>query len=110
MVIQKNCDFIKSASAPKISKSFFNATGDVLTVQIMGDDGVYYIEGRNNSKFDWAPLAGINLSDFTVAKNGCTKAGVYEFGIVGIREIRARVESTSGEVSLFGQIISTEET
>ena len=42
-------------------------------------------------------------------RGGFTKPGMYEIGIVGIREIRARIESVSGDVSMFGQIISTEE-
>lgn len=110
MVIQKNCEFVKNTNAPIVSKIFPNATGDILTLQISGDDGKYYLEGRNNPDFDWTPLAGINLSDFSAVREGFTKAGIYEIGIVGIRELRVRVESTLGNVSLFGQIISTEET
>lgn len=110
MVIQKNCEFVKNSSTPIVSKEFPNATGDVLTLQISGADGVYYIEGRNSSKLDWVPLAGINLSDFSAVRGIFTKAGLYEIGIVGIREVRARVESALGNVSIFGQIISTEET
>jgi hypothetical protein len=49
MVIQKNCDFVKNASAPIVSKTFVNASGDVLTLQISGADGLYHLEGRNNS-------------------------------------------------------------
>ena len=110
MVIQKNCEFITNANTPIVSKHFPNSTGDILTLQISGANGVYYIEGRNKTKLDWVPLAGINLSDFSAVRDGFTKAGIYEIGVVGIRELRARVESTEGNVSLFGQIISTEET
>lgn len=110
MVIQKNCEFIKNSSTPIVSKVFPNSTGDILTLQISGADGLYYLEGRNHSKNDWVSLAGINLSDFSAVRDGFTKAGMYEIGIVGVRELRVRVESTLGKVSLFGQIISTEET
>ena len=110
MVIQKNCEFVKNSSTPIVSKPFPNAAGDVLTLQISGADGVYYVEGRNRSSHDWVPLAGINLSDFSAIRGKFTSAGLYELGIVGIRELRVRVESVSGEVTIFGQIISTEET
>ena len=109
MVIQKNCEFVKNSSAPIVSKPFPNATGDVLALQISGANGVYHIEGRNNRFGNWVSLAGINLSDFSAQRGGFTKEGLYEIGIVGVRELRARVESTEGNVSLFGQIISTEE-
>lgn len=110
MVIQKNCDFVTNVDAPIVSKSFSNASGDTLTLQISGANGDYIIEGRNSSNADWVPLAGINLSDFSATKGVFTKAGLYEIGIVGVRELRARVERTEGNVSLFGQIISVEET
>jgi hypothetical protein len=89
---------------------FPNATGDTLTLQITGADGVYHLEGRNNRKGDWTSLAGINLSDFSAVRGGFTKAGMYEIGIMGVRELRVRVESIMGEVSIFGQIMSSEET
>ena len=111
MVIQSNCNFFENVNAPTVSKVFSNAHGDTLSLQISGANGKYYIEGRNNAKGDWVPLAGINLSNFTPAKGQFTEAGIYEIGVVGIRELRARVESTAGgKVSIFGQIISTEET
>ena len=110
MVIQKNCEFVKNSNTPIVSKSFPNATGDVLTLQISGADGTYYVEGRNSQHHDWVPLAGINLSDFSAVRGKFLKAGLYEIGIVGIREVRVRVESVSGNVSIFGQMISTEET
>ena len=111
MVIQKNCEFVKNSSAaPIVSKTFPNSTGDVLTLQISGANGVYHLEGRNSAHGDWISLAGIDLSNFSAQSGGFVKAGIYEIGIVGIRELRVRVESTEGNVSLFGQIISTEET
>lgn len=109
MVIQKNCEFIKNSDSPVVSKVFHNSTGDALTLQISGDTGVYVVEGRNNSQYDWVPLGGINLTDFSAVKGAFSKSGVYEIGIVGIRELRVRVEETSGSVSIFGQIISTQE-
>ena len=110
MVIQKNCEFVKNTSTPIVSKTFPNATGDVLTLQISGASGKFYLEGRNSSSGDWFPLAGINLSNFAAIKGCFTEAGIYEIGIVGIRETRVRVEEVNGNVTIFGQIISTEET
>ena len=109
MIIQKNCDFVTNIDSPIISKVFPNSSGDILSLQISGNEGMYYIEGRNNSDGDWVSLAGINLSDFSAVRGGFTKPGLYELGIIGIRQIRARVESASGNVSIFGQIISSEE-
>lgn len=110
MVIQRNCKFIENTSTPTVSKTFFNATGDTLTVQIDGAEGIYAIEGRNSANGAWYPLAAINLSNFAAMRDGLNAPGVYEIGIVGIRELRAKVDSVQGQVSIFGQIISTEET
>jgi len=110
MVIQQNCNFIENASAPIVSKTFSNAASDTLTLQISGANGKYYLEGRNNSMGDWFALAGISLSDFSAHRGVFTKAGIYEIGVVGIREVRVRIESVEGNVSIFGQMISTEET
>lgn len=110
MVIQKNCEFVKNSSTPIVSKIFPNAAGDTLSLQISGADGLYHLEGRNNSNHEWVSLAGINLHDFSATRGGFTKAGLYEVGIVGVRELRVRVENVLGNVSVFGQIISTEET
>ena len=111
MVIQKNIEFLKGMSTPTVSKTFPNSTGDILSIQISGDfSGAAYIEGRNRRENDWVQLAGISLSDFSVARNGFSKAGMYEIGIVGIRELRARIDGVEGNVTIFGQIISTEET
>ena len=110
MIIQKNCEFVKNSNTSIISKIYPNSNGDILALQISGANGVYHLEGRNNSNNDWVSLAGINLSDFSAVRGNFTKAGLYEIGIVGVRELRVRVESVEGEVSIFGQIISTEET
>ena len=110
MVIQKNCEFVRNSSTPIVSRPFSNANGDTLTLQITGANGVYHLEGRNTSKGEWTSLAGINLSDFSAVRGGFTKAGIYEIGVIGIRELRVRVESAEGNVSIFGQIISAEET
>lgn len=109
MVIQKNCDFITNSNTPTVSKIFSNSSGDTLALTISGANGVYHLEGRNNSSYDWIPLAGINLSDLSVVRGAYTQAGVYEIGIVGIRELQVRVASIEGDVSIFGQIISTGE-
>ena len=110
MVIQKNCDFVTNVNSPIVSKAFSNPQGDVLTLSITGANGKYYLEGRNSSKSDWFSLAGINLGDFTPVIGGFTKAGIYEIGIVGMREVRVRIEQIEGNVTIFGQMISTEET
>lgn len=109
MIIQSNCKFFDNTNTPTVSKTFQNAAGDVLSLQIFGADSVIHIEGRNSMRGDWVPLAGINLSDFSIAKGTYTKSGLYEIGIEGVRMIRARLESTSGNVSAMGQIISTGE-
>lgn len=110
MIVLGNCKFANNTRTPIVSKTFFNAHGDVLSLQIDGADGVYHIEGRSNPKGEWVSLAGINLNDFSAVKGGFKTAGIYELGIGSIRELRARIESTSGNVTIFGQIISMEET
>lgn len=110
MVIQKNAEFFKGMNTPTVSKTFPNSQSDVLSIQIDGNfTGLIHVEGRNHRGGNWISLAGIDLSDFSAVRGGFTKPGMYEIGIVGIREIRARIESVSGDVSMFGQIISTEE-
>lgn len=109
MVIQQNCEFATKATSPIVSKVFFNSTGDILAIQIQGANGIYHIEGRNASDYEWHDIAGINLSDFSVARKGYFKAGIYELDLAGIRQVRARIESVEGEVSIIGQIISTGE-
>lgn len=109
MIIQKNCEFVTNISGPITSPIFANGVGDILSLQVSGSNGEYYIEGRNNRKGDWCPLAAINVGDLTVARNGIVKPGLYEVGIIGARELRVRVVSTEGFVSIFGQIISSEE-
>lgn len=109
MVIQSNCKFIENANTPIVSRIFPNAQGDVLSLQISGANGVCHLEGRNSRQGDWVSLAGIDLSNLQLVTGGFKKAGVYELGIVGIRELRARLESAEGDISVFGQIISTGE-
>lgn len=110
MVIQSNIRFIEHAKAPIVSRTFFNPTGDILSLQISGASGSVKLEGRARKDADWVTLAGIGLADFSVARDGFTKPGIYEIGIIGVRELRARVDSADGDISVFGQIISTEET
>lgn len=109
MVIQKNLNFVSNTTIPVLSKTFINASGDVLSLEIKGN-GVIYIDGRLQDDSDWFSIAGINLSDFSVSKDGFTKPGLYEIGVIGIRQLRARVEAVQDNVSVYGQIISSEET
>ena len=111
MVIQKNCRFVKNQDSPIVSDIFSNTSSDLMSLQIDGSFSACLIklEGRTNSDAEWTSLAGINLSDFAMAKT-FTKAGIYELGIIGIREVRVEVLSVSGgTVSVFGQMISSEE-
>jgi len=45
MVIQKNLNFVSNTTIPVLSKTFINASGDVLSLEIKGN-GVIYIDGR----------------------------------------------------------------
>ena len=113
MIIQSNINFVKDIDTPTVSKPSFNHNSDTLSIQVSGDftSGLIHIEGRMNKAGNWVSLAGINLNDFNAVRNGITKAGLYEFSVVSVRELRARVEAISGgKVSVFGSIISTEET
>lgn len=110
MVIQSNIKFIEHAKAPIVSRTFFNPTGDILSLQISGASGSVKLEGRARKDADWVTLAGISLADYALVRDGFTKPGIYEIGIIGIRELRARVDSMDGDISVFGQIINSEET
>ena len=109
MVIQKICRFISNTTSPIVSKIFPNPYADTLTLQIDGANGLYHVEGRTSAHDAWVSLAGIDLGELTAVRGGFTKAGIYELGVVGIREIRVRVERVDGEVSVSGQLISAEE-
>lgn len=112
MVIQRDAKFFENQTTSNISSTFVNPLADILTVQVSGDfnAGVLKIEGRNNNKGEWISLAGINLTNLSVSTDGITEKGIYEFGIIGIREVRANLESISGSISVYGQLISAEET
>lgn len=112
MIIQKKFTFCENQTAPFISVTTYNPLSDILIVQIDGTftDSLIKIEGRSNNVSSWVPLAGINLSNFSVAKNGITQAGMYEFGVIGIREIRLNLEQINGDVTVTGQLINAEET
>lgn len=112
MIIQSNLHLAKNISAPTVSKIYANHTGDTLSLQISGNftSGVFHIEGRAHPAGAWVSLAGINLSDFSVSRGGFTQSGLYEIGIAGVREIRSNIEAINGTVTLFGQILSMEET
>lgn len=113
MIIQKNTTFFNTASEPAISKAVFNVASDTLSLQVDGDftNGTFYIEGRNSTEGEWYPIAAVDLTHLTVYRNGLTQPGLYEFAIVSVREIRARIaEIEGGTVSISGQLIATEET
>ena len=112
MIIQKKITFCNNQTAPFISNVYFNPLSDVLSIQVDGDfsEAIIKLEGRSNNTNLWVSLAGINLSDFSVAKKGISQPGLYEFGVIGIREFRINVEQINGSVTISGQLINAEET
>lgn len=112
MIIQKKIIFCDNQTAPFISPANFNPLSDILSIQVDGDfsDALIKLEGRSNGSNPWVSLAGINLSDFSVAKKGISKPGLYEFGVIGIREFRVNIEQINGSVTISGQLINAEET
>ena len=112
MVIQSNLPFAINVTSPTVSKSFMNAASDVLALQIDGSftSAQVRIEGRITKGAEWTPLAAIDLSTFAAVKEDLTAAGLYEFGVTSVRELRANVISVSGgPITVYGQLISTEE-
>ena len=112
MMVQSTCKFAKNISSPVISKVFSNAEGDILTIQISGNfsSGIIYIEGRNDPSGDWVSLAGISLKDFSLWTDGFEETGLYEIDIIGVRELRANIKQIiNGNISIYGQIISSQE-
>lgn len=108
MIILTNCNFANTNQS-LTSATVYNFAGDTLALQISGAKGIFHLEGRNAISGDWTPLAGINLSNLTVVPGKFTQPGLYEVGIVGVREMRIVVESVEGHVDITGQIISTQE-
>ena len=108
MIIQKRCVFIMDAVDAIVSYPVYNNMSDVLVLEIQGDDGEYVIEGRASDDGVWVPLAGINVSNYKMSPTQ-TSAGVYEYSVIGLRELRAKVISTSGTVTLLGQLINSME-
>ena len=112
MVIQSNLPFATDITSPTVSKPFMNAASDVLALQISGSftSAQVRIEGRIAKGAEWTPLAAIDLSTFAAVKGDLTAAGLYEFGVASIRELRANVSSVSGgTITVYGHLISTEE-
>lgn len=112
MIIQKKITFCENQTAPFISTAYYNPLSDVLSIQVDGNfsESLVKVEGRSNSTTAWVSLAGINLSDFSVTKKGISKPGLYEFGVLGIREFRVNVQEINGSVTVSGQLINAEET
>lgn len=110
MVIQSNIKFIDKANSPMVSKIFSNSTSDLMSLQISGGPGKVILQGRIDKNMDWVTLSGIDVSNYTIVKDQFTKSGIYEISIIGIRQLRAILESSSGEISVLGQLISSEET
>lgn len=112
MVIQNNYTFIKNQNSPIVSKTYINSSSDLFIMQIDGsfDTCMVKVEGRINPKAAWVSIGGVDLGTFAAVKDGFTKAGLYEFDIIGVRELRVNVSSlTGGEITVFGQFISSEE-
>lgn len=110
MIIQKKIIFCQNQTSSFISNSVFNVKSDLLTMTVEGSftNGNIKLEGRESESNTWVSLAGINISNFSVAKSGITSTGIYEFSIAGIRELRVNVEQVAGgSVTVSGQFIQT---
>lgn len=110
MVIQSTISQ-QNQKSPFISKTHRNLQGDVFALEIYGNINSmnFILEGRGSSEGTWVPLAGINLTDFSVAKGEITKPGLYEFGVASVRELRLNLTQINGEASFVGRVISTSE-
>lgn len=112
MIIQKSINFFQNMAEAGVSEVFTNSQADVMSLQINGElgGGSIILEGRNSSQNEWVPLAGINLSNFTISKDGFTSEGLYELGITSVRQLRARAENVDlANVNVLGLLISTVE-
>lgn len=109
MIIQQKVIFFENTFDSSVSRSYFNNSADVLTLSVDGDfsNGLFFIEGRNHG--DWVTLAAINLSDLSIQVNGITKTGLYEVGVLSVRELRCRIEQIQGSVTIAGELISSGE-
>ena len=114
MIAQQNIVFFKDATSAGVSEYYYrNYNSEIISVEISGGftscnivfEGLVDLE---NGEI-WTPLAGINLSDYSITENGvATKAGIYEVAIEGVQKFRVRIaEVSGGNVTVFGRVIKT---
>lgn len=112
MVIQNNYMLFEDASAPGVSKVRPNPQGDICYLTITGDFTTVEVvfEGKARDTFDFTPVGGVNVTDFSVEKGTYTRPGTYSIEIAGMRKIRARLISvTGGTATVYAQLIKTSE-
>lgn len=96
--------FFDNTSQTGDSENMINTKGGVLTIQVFGETSslsasvLGKVDIQNG---DFVPLAGINMSDYSLA-NTITAKGIYEYDISGIRLIKVNLASTDGNVSIKG--------
>lgn len=100
-----NLVFIRAAGAATVSGVYENERYDLAVIQVTGDADAFEVtlEGRVDRAAEWEPLASLNLSDLGSPYTSMTEDGIYEFGIGGVSQIRARVHFvTNGAVTVSG--------
>lgn len=101
-----NIDFLKNASATGPGAVFQNERYNLLIAQIEGSfTGLSLVlEGRTEAGTGpWETISGWSMSDMDARLPSVTDAGIYEYGIENVRELRFRVLTlASGSVSAAG--------
>ena len=109
MLPQIHYVFGKNINTPGVLPNVYhNTQADVLSLEVSGTfEGVIKVEGRvNKENNDYTTLAGINMSEFTIAKQ-IVDIGIYEYGVEGIQDIRINIESISGDATILGRFVNT---
>ena len=107
----KSFVFFDAATSPATSENYYaNIKADVMAIEISGSftSGTFAFEGQSDINSNtWTPIAGINLSDFSVTSSP-TKAGIYEVGIEGLQRFRVRIEALGGGAArIVGRVIDS---
>lgn len=112
MIAQKNVNFFEGSLVnPEDKIEYYgNSKAEIISVEISGTftSGLFHFEGIVDlATTEWTPIAGVNLSDYTISADPAGK-GIWEVPIEGLQRFRVRTEAVAGgEAKVFGRAIVT---
>lgn len=112
MTPQKGIVFFEGETVSPDAKIEYyrNLKSDIMSVEISGTftSGTFHFEGMADySSSEWTPIAGINLSDYSITSDPTGK-GIWEVPLEGLQKFRVRTEAVVGGVAkVFGWVVVT---